>query len=272
MEGTADVRTGDWPCQRCGILCFSWRKSCYNCQTPEGNRGEYYAEGAFRRKNSAYSTVSTTSSSSHLNSGRSSLQLRYPNPPQICSSPPQSRLQRKPRVSSQKPSQPGPKVPGFDISRLEVKVKKCKVDLEKLGKEVKSLDSELQKLKRQRDSGTATQGVGKTLHEAGISIEKDLRVKDATGSKEQELIGKDLSDLKDLISKQKDLLVKDSTKLKDLIGMESTYIKDLVVKNITGLKDPDSKDSTDARGPIKEDSKDLVDEDSQDPGSEEEQE
>ena len=148
-------------------------------------------------------------------------------------------------------------------------MKKCKVDLEKLGKEVKSLESELQKLKRQRDSGTATQGVGKTLHEAGISIEKDLLVKDATGSKEQELIGKDLSDLKDLISKQKDLLVKDSTKLKDLIGMESTYTKDLVVKNITDLKDPDSKDSTDSRGLIKEDSKEK---DSKDQDSEQDKE
>ena len=60
--------------------------------------------------------------------------------------------------------------------------------------------------------------MGKTLHETGISIEKDLRVKDATGSKEQELIGKDLSNSKDLIdegSKDKDSKDQDSEQDKE---------------------------------------------------------
>ena len=46
-EGIPEVMIGDWPCQKCGILCFDWNYACYKCRIPRGNDGEYYADEAF---------------------------------------------------------------------------------------------------------------------------------------------------------------------------------------------------------------------------------
>ena len=72
-------------------------------------------------------------------------------------------------------------------------MRKCKVDLQEMGKVVKCLEKDLKKLKLQRASSSDTQGLRGTLHEAEISKEKvkDLVVKD-----------KDLTDSKELVDEE----------------------------------------------------------------------
>ena len=69
-----------------------------------------------------------------------------------------------------------------DISGLEEEVSKCKMDLQKIGKVVERLESELKKLKRQRDFSSAFQGLRRTLDDAEFlkawNLAKDQDPKD----------------------------------------------------------------------------------------------
>ena len=168
VEGTADVRTGDWPCQKCGILCFDWSYACYKCRILKGNEGEYYNDETFRHINSVSGPVSMALSSSHPNSGGSSPQPQYRSPLPVGSSPPQQYPLQQPLPPAQAPTQPAPEASRTDISGLEEEVRNCKMDLQKIGKVVERLESELKKLKRQRDFSSAVQGLRETLDGAEV--------------------------------------------------------------------------------------------------------